>query len=230
MTIAFTLLVVGSYLLGSVPAAYLAAKFACGIDIREFGSGNIGAGNLIRATSQKTGAVVAAFDFFKGLVMVWAAQMVGLDLWQQVVVGLAAITGHNWPVFLRFNGGRGVITSVGVAFILIPWGIPVFCAVAAISLLIKTTPVPVLAAVAALPLLSWAMDKPLEVTGGLAVILLIMVIRRLTAPRKFPSPISIRELLINRFLFDRDIRDAKAWMNNEPDKPGQEKSVRKLEK
>lgn len=230
MTIAFTLLVVGSYLLGSVPAAYLAAKFACGMDIREFGSGNIGTGNLIKATSRKIGAVVAAFDFFKGLVMVWAAQTVGLDLWQQVVVGLAAIVGHNWPVFLKFNGGRGVVTSAGVAFILMPWGIPVFCAIAAISLIIKSTPVPVLAAIAALPLASWATGKPLEVTGGLAVILLIMVIRRLTAPRKFRSPISLREMLINRFLFDRDIRDAKAWMNSEPGASGQEKFTRKLEK
>jgi len=216
MTITFGLLVLGAYLLGSVPAAYLVVKWSRGIDIRQYGSGNIGASNIIKTTSKKLGASVAMYDLFKGVAMVWVAQLLDMGITEQVAVGLAVIIGHNWPVFLRFNGGRGVITSIGVAFFLMPWGIIVFIVVALPTLILKASPLPVLAAIAALPLASWGLCQPMAVTMGLLAIFLILVIRRLTAPRAVMTGLSYREIFINRLLFDRDIRDGKAWENRKP--------------
>ena len=121
MAIEFGLLILGAYLLGSVPAAYLAARWSRGIDIRQCGDGNVGSTNLMRLTSKRIAIPVVIFDLGKGALMVWIAQLVGLDIPQQVTVGLAAVIGHNWPVFLRFNGGRGIFTSLGVISILVPW-------------------------------------------------------------------------------------------------------------
>ncbi|GAH54098.1 unnamed protein product, partial [marine sediment metagenome] len=118
MAIEFGLLTLGAYLLGSVPAAYLAARWFRGIDIRQYGDGNVGASNLLRLTSKRIAIPVVIFDLGKGALMVWMAQLLGLDTTQQVTVGLAAVIGHNWPVFLRFNGGRGIFTSLGVISIL----------------------------------------------------------------------------------------------------------------
>jgi len=203
---------------GSVPAAYLAAKWSRGIDLRQYGSGHIGAGNLYRTTSsKKLTASVAIYDVCKGAVMVWAAQLVGLGITQQVIVGLAAIIGHNWSVFLRFNSGRGIATTLGVAFFLMPWGIVAFVVVALPTVVLRSSPLPVLCAIAALPLAGWVLNQPLAVILGLLAMFLIIVIRRLTAPRTaLTASVSSKELFVNRLLFDRDIRDAKAWVNRRP--------------
>ena len=227
MTIWFVLLVLGAYLLGSVPASYIAAKLFHGIDLRQIGTGQVGGGNLWRMTSWKLGLPVGLFDLSKGLVMVCVAESVGLDIVQQLVVGLAAIIGHNWPVFLRFNGGRGIGTTIGVVFILplindmTPWASAAFLAILIIgTLVVRSSPLPVFAAAAALPLVSWWFHEPLSIALGFLAILLVIVIKRLTAPRSADSAsISRSQLLVNRLFFDRDIRDRTGWMYRKPVKP-----------
>jgi len=217
------LLILGAYLLGSVPTAYLAAKWSRGIDIRRFSDGNVGATNLLRLTSKRIAIPVIIFDLGKGMVMVWTAQLLGLDTTQQVTVGLAAIIGHSWPVFLRFNGGRGILTTLGVVFILVPW-------LGLIALIIAYSMAPfrqlalgTIIAVASLPIFSWflpqlfGIEKPLPITVGFVAIFLLAVIRRLTAPRTIFTPsVSRGQLFVNRLLFDRDIRDRDAWINRRP--------------
>jgi len=212
-TVQFILLLIGSYLFGSVPLAYIIARWTRGIDLRRFSSGNIGASNLAKATSLYHAIPVGIFDLLKGTLMVFIARLLDFSVAQQVAVGLAAVVGHNWSVYLRFNGGRGVTTSLGVAFILMPWGVVVFVAIALFTLVKRTTPLPVLLAIAALPLASWLFHQPLAITLGLLAILLIMIIRRLTAPRsELSTSVKLGELLKNRLVFDRDIRDAKTWL------------------
>ena len=75
MAVEFALLILAAYLLGSVPAAYLVAKFSRGVDLRQYGSGNVGANNLLRLTSKRLALPVFVFDFGKGLAMVWVAQL-----------------------------------------------------------------------------------------------------------------------------------------------------------
>jgi len=217
------LLILGAYLLGSVPAAYLAAKWSRGIDIRRFSDGNVGATNLLRLTSKRIAIPVIIFDVGKGAVMVWTAQLLGLDTTQQITVGLAAIIGHSWPVFLRFNGGRGMLTTLGVVFILVPW-------LGLIALIIAYSMAPfrqlalgTIIVVASLPIFSWflpqlfGIEKPLPITLGFVAIFLLAVIRRLTAPQTIFTPsVSKGQLFVNRLLFDRDIRDRDAWVNRRP--------------
>jgi len=226
MSIEFVLLLIGAYLLGSVPTAYLAAKWSRGVDIRQYGSGNVGAANLLKLTSKWISIAVIIFDLVKPVVMVLVAKLIGLDISQQVAVGLLVLIGHNWPVFLRFSGGRGLLTILGIAFFLplinglIPWEIVAFLACAGTGLLIiHNIPLGTGSGVAAMPLASWIAGEPLEMTLGFLAMLLIMVIRRLTAPKTLvTASVPTGQLLINRLLFDRDIRDREAWIHRKPPK------------
>ena len=115
MTTWFALLTLGAYLLGSLPVHYIVARISRGIDLRKYGTGQVGTGNLWRMTrSWKIGVSVALFDICKGIAMVLVAEAVGLNITQQVIAGLATIVGHNWSVFLRFSGGRGIGTALGI--------------------------------------------------------------------------------------------------------------------
>jgi len=218
------LLTLGAYLLGAVPAAYLVGRLSRGIDLRRYGSGSIGASNLWQSTSRWIAMPIIPYDLGKGILAVWIAQLVGLDITQQVVVGLATIVGHNWSVFLRFGGGRGMLTTLGVALILpsinglVPWGIIVALIITIIgTFVIHNVPLGVGVAVAALPLVSWAVGDPLPITLGFLAIFLITVIKRLAMPRTaIAASLSNRQLLLNRLLFDRDIRDRKAWIHRGP--------------
>jgi len=197
--------------------AYLVAKYRFKQDIRKFGSGQVGGSNLFRSFSKKYGVLVAVYDIFKGIIMVLLAWLLGMDVWMQVAIGLAVIIGHNWPVFLKFNAGRGLASTVGVAFVLFPMGIPSFLIFALITLFVGSSPLPMLLAIASLPLTSLAMGESLSLTIGLSILWLLMVIRRLSAPKTERSKlVSKKQLYINRFLFDRDIRDAKAWIFHKP--------------
>jgi glycerol-3-phosphate acyltransferase PlsY len=223
----FVLLIIGAYLLGSVPTAYLVAKWRRGIDIRRFGSGNVGAANIVAAGSRWSSIIVIVFDLAKGFAPVYVAkEVIGLQQYQQVIVGLLAIAGHNWPVFLRFNGGRGILAALGVVFALAPWLALVLTVVAFAWLPFGQFAFGTLLALLLLPILSWAIPGPfvgersLVLTLGFAGILLIAVVRRLTAPRT-STGVPAAELVVNRLLFDRDIRDRKAWVSRKPlDGPG----------
>jgi glycerol-3-phosphate acyltransferase PlsY len=225
MAIGFGLLVLAAYLLGSVPAAYVAAKWSRGIDLRQYGSGNVGASNLLTITSKWITIPVIIFDVGKGAVMVWAtAQLIGPQaVAQQVTVGLAAIIGHNWPVFLRFNGGRGALTTIGVVFALTPWLALILVVVAFLFYPFRHLALGTTLSMAALPLCSWffwqplGIEEPLPVTLGFLAIFLIVLIRRLTVPRtSLSASVPPGQLVINRLLFDRDIRDREAWIKRKP--------------
>lgn len=112
-----------SYLAGSFPTAFLFAKFFKGMDIRKFGSGNVGATNAFRLLGPLPGAGVLLIDVAKGIIptTVFAGYLlrhqlvsVGHGLFFRFIFGLMVIAGHNWPIFLRFRGGKGVATSLGV--------------------------------------------------------------------------------------------------------------------
>ena len=227
MTTQFALLIVAAYLVGSVPAAYLVAKWSRGIDLRRYGSGNVGATNLLRITSKWVAIPVIIFDLGKGPAMVWAAQLLGLGIAQQVTVGLAAIIGHNWSIFLRFGGGRGILTTLGFIAILVPWLAPVALFIAYLFAPLRQLALGVLVALASLPIFSWFLSQPLGVeerlpiTVGFLLAFLIAVCKRLTAPRtSLTDSVTPGQLVVNRLLFDRDIRDREAWIHRTPYESG----------
>lgn len=107
--------VVVSYLIGSLSFSILIAKWVKGIDIRQHGSGNAGATNTLRVLGKGPGILVFALDIAKGVLAVWLGRWLADGyVWVPAICGLAAIIGHNWPVWFRFKGGKGIATTVGV--------------------------------------------------------------------------------------------------------------------
>jgi glycerol-3-phosphate acyltransferase PlsY len=218
MSYEFVLLSIAAYLLGSVPAAYLLAKCFYGIDIRKHGTGKIGASNVLRTTSKWLAIPVAIFDIGKGALMVWAAQLLVLGAAAQITVGIITIIGHNWPIFLRFQGGRGVFTSLGVITIISPWlGLIIFVMPYTLAPIRKVA-LGVFFALVSLPFFSYFLSQPLgiedrlPITLGFVAMSLIGLFKRLVTPRtELSKSVPLGELMINRLLFDRDIRDAKTW-------------------
>ncbi|MGA7669834.1 MAG: glycerol-3-phosphate 1-O-acyltransferase PlsY [Nitrolancea sp.] len=104
----------GSYLAGSIPAGLVFSRLLRGVDVRRKGSGNIGSANVFRVAGPGPAAATLAFDCVKGFVPVFIAQSLGLPLWALLVTGVFAVIGHNWSLFLRGRGGKGIATSVGV--------------------------------------------------------------------------------------------------------------------
>ena len=125
--LAFAVVVIGSYLLGSIPFGYLAGRIA-GIDIRNCGSGNVGATNVIRTLGKSYGYPVFALDFLKGFGAVKMSILIATRVqseWNSpemfgIVAAISSVLGHSFPVWLRFKGGKGVATSAGALLALAP--------------------------------------------------------------------------------------------------------------
>ena len=222
-SVEFILLIIGSYLLGSVPAAYLAVKWSRGTDIRKQGTGNVGAANVLSTGPKWLAIPVALFDIGKGAFCVWVAQLLDLGAAQQVTAGFFVVIGHNWPVFLRFRGGRGVFATLGVITILSPLLGLYTLVMPYLFAPFRYVALGVFFAYVSVPTLAWFLseplniEEPLPVTLGLVAIVLIGVSKRLLAPRTALSksmPLGV--LLFNRLLFDRDISDRKAWIYRSP--------------
>jgi glycerol-3-phosphate acyltransferase PlsY len=221
MVVQFILLAVGAYLLGSVPTAYLAIKSSRGVDIRKVGTGKVGAANILNAGPKWMAVPVALFDIGKGAMVVWIAKIIGLTTVQQVTVGLLAIVGHNWPIYLGFkSGGRGVSVSFGVISIL-SWEIGLIALICTYILApIKQVAFGVFIALISLPFLSYFLAKPfgivdrLPITCGFGVLTAMALSKRLVAHRtELSKNIPLRKVIVSRLLFDRDISDRRLWIS-----------------
>jgi glycerol-3-phosphate acyltransferase PlsY len=129
-----------AYLLGSIPTALIISKRIKDVDIRSVGDGNMGARNTFHQIGPKFGVRVAIIDFFKGALPVFLAYILRLDLGWQMLAGILAILGHDFPVFANFKGGQGTATSLGTMLVLFP--IPTVIGLAAygiIYLIIKNS-------------------------------------------------------------------------------------------
>jgi glycerol-3-phosphate acyltransferase PlsY len=120
--------IISSYLLGSIPMAYIFGKITKGIDLRQHGSGNLGATNAFRILGRGTGAIVLVLDILKGTLAVLFAKYIfyqsSAQISENLFLCLCAITvvsGHNWTIFMGFRGGKGIATSLGalIAFAII---------------------------------------------------------------------------------------------------------------
>ena len=129
-------LALGSYLLGSIPNGLVIAKFK-GIDLQKVGSGNIGATNVFRCVGKGWGIAAFVLDAVKGFVPAFVFPRLVADSpdWLGLACGIAAVAGHNWPVWLKFKGGKGVSTSAGMLLGIAPGaagiGLAVFALVVA---------------------------------------------------------------------------------------------------
>lgn len=171
-----------AYLLGSIPTGYLAGRMR-GIDIRQTGSGNIGATNVFRVLGIPAGVIVLVIDGLKGyaacawvadLVMHWFPSQVGQGDALRITAGLAAILGHNFTCWLKFRGGKGIATSAGVLAALVPGALSiVLCLWMSVFAITRYVSLASIYASFALPFATWITQRSVAhtlVTAAMAAL------------------------------------------------------------
>ncbi|MEW6095171.1 MAG: glycerol-3-phosphate 1-O-acyltransferase PlsY [bacterium] len=171
------LIIIVSYIIGSIPTAYLVGRIYGKVDIRTVGSGNVGASNVYRVVGKVAGIGVLIIDILKGLLPVYVVSLLGFDTIHKVVAGLGAISGHTWTIFLKFKGGKGVATGLGVFLGLTP--IPVLIVLVVFVLVVAISKYIALGSIIGALLLSLLLlffeKENIIKTFGLAVSLLIVI-------------------------------------------------------
>ena len=216
------ILIAGAYLIGSIPTGYLVSKYAAGIDIRDYGSGNVGAANVVEHVGKWHGILQGAFDcLVKGLLPVLVGKLVGVELWAQGAAGFAAVAGHNWSPFLRMTGGRGVSVAVGAAL-----GLGMFWEILILGLAVFTVGRLLtrdigfwtFAAMLVIPVVGLAFRRESEVILTIVFICLMMFLKRLTANwERPPSEYPIQNVLMYRLVWDRDVPKRVEWTERRPE-------------
>lgn len=219
MTTTWIIMIAAGYLLGSIPASLLIAKTR-GIDLRREGTYQVGAGNVWRTASHRLGLTVGIYDFCKGAALVLYSFWLGLDPTQQLAVGIAVVVGHNWPLFLKFHGGRGIATSGGVILVM-PfvnsspiWGVMAYLFILIGAMLVyRSSPVAILIGVTIQPIVTAATGGAFSLTIAYLALLVLVIIKRLTAQAsKESASVPFWQLMMNRLIWDRDIADRAAWV------------------
>ena len=155
-----------SYAIGSIPTAYLFTRYLLGRDIRQMGDFNSGAANVFRNVSAKAGMAVGAIDIIKGAVVIVLAKLLVDDAEMEMMAGGAVLMGHIFPVHLRFRGGRGAATAVGVLIASLPIiGLPVGAFGLLLLYFTRKAIYPLAVFLIAIPVLAW----PVGYSVGLAV-------------------------------------------------------------
>jgi acyl phosphate:glycerol-3-phosphate acyltransferase len=166
------------YGLGSLPLGFLVANRLKGIDLRRVGSGNVGATNVYRTAGLAIALLVVAIDVAKGAMSIVLAARMMPGPGGPVTVGVAAIIGHIYPVWLRFRGGKGVATACGVFLMLAPVATAMAAAAFVVTVWItRYVSLGSVVATTALPPLAWAFDLPLPVVAGGTIAALVIIPR-----------------------------------------------------
>jgi glycerol-3-phosphate acyltransferase PlsY len=208
------------YLVGSIPAAYVIARFMKGIDIRTVGSGNVGGSNVAVQVGLLPSLVTLLFDMLKGALAIAILRGAGASGATQMAAGIASIAGHNWPLWLGFVGGRGIATTGGVLFMFGPLETIIAGLLLGVGTLVfRQGAIATVLVFAAWPVLAVWFGRPAEVVAGSLVIWLIIVLRRLQGSPGVTHSVPGEHIYWNRFWLDRDIGDEETWVR-------QTKSVR----
>lgn len=215
-----------AYLLGGVPTAFVLAKLVKGVDIRGYGSGNVGGSNVFYHVGKRWGVLVGVLEIVvKGALPVYVGHYaLGLDRSSPLLLGvpLLAVAGHNWSPYLKLQGGRGVGVVVGTLFAMSPWLFVAFMAVGlpgwavtrsmGVWVLISLTLLPVWAV-----LLAVLHDEPTMLSFYCLGLLGLVVAKRLLSNwTPFPEGSRKRRVLFNRLFRDRDVDDRAEWVHRIP--------------
>ncbi len=155
------LMILIGYLLGAVPTAYLTGRILWGRDIRRMGDENAGAANAYRELGAKAGVAVGIIDAAKGAAVILIAQAANMSQVAVLFTGLAAVIGHNWPVFLGFRGGRGVSITIGILLVLVTLPMLILALPTLLILIFRRNVTPSMAFLfITLPLVDWLLHMP----------------------------------------------------------------------
>lgn len=225
-------LYLAAYLLGSVPTAYMIGRLVRGIDIRRYGSGNVGGGNVIQHVGRKWFVPQLISDaLVKGAGTIWfSVYVLGIEWNSPLLVGppLLVLTGNNWSPFLKMQGGRGLGVAAGTLLAFSP-------AILAIVLVIyfgghlltRGAAVWALVALVSLPVLFYVFPAGLKMADGLTMIwyslgvLGLVLLKRLSSNwTPLPADLPRRKVFFNRLVRDRDVDDREQWVGRIPDATG----------
>jgi len=212
------LIVLSGYLIGSIPTAYLVGRWIKGIDLREYGSGTVSGSMVFEHVARWLIVPVGLFDVFKGASSTWLGIEIMKEPFRAAIAGIAAVIGHNWPIFLNFTGGRGLSPFMGVLLILFPPGVIWMLAFMGIGYLLGDSAPWSLASLVSLPLLNNWLNGIAAINFCAGAIILITLIKRLEANKR-PLPQDEKErkkVIFYRLIFDRDIQNHKEWINRVP--------------
>jgi len=175
------------YLLGSIPSAYITTRLATGKDIRQMGGGNVGGLNTYREVGAWPAVAVGIIDVSKGAAAVAIAHwLLGLSLAFVLLAGLGAVIGHNWMVWLKFSGGKGMGPAIGTLFVVMPlygyWqGIPIFLGIILIPFIItRNVALSMGTGLVFLPLITWLGTKS-GIATTMAIILGLVIATKFLA-------------------------------------------------
>ncbi len=213
------------YLVGGVPTGWLFAHWKrFGLDVRRYGSGNIGTSNVYRHAGIDVAVFVGPLQFAQGFVPVLVARLLGYPISVAMLVAVAAVVGNGWPVYLRFNGGRGVAVATGAVAAVSLAGLIAVLVCYAWGAIRGHIAIAVLAAFAVLPVVTFSVDRPdgLAEAIGFCGILVLLMLRRLEGlphdARTYGHP---GRLARRRLIFDE--RPGRPLMGRRTD-PGAETS------
>jgi len=208
--------VVLGYLLGSIPTAYIVTRLARGSDVRQLGGGNVGGLNVYREVGFLPAVVVAIVDLGKGAAAVAIAYwLLDLEVYFVLAAALAVVVGHNWMLFLKFSGGKGMGPAIGGLFVLLPlYGYPLglaffFAVVFILFIITRNVALSLGAGLLSLPFIAWlGMQSIPEQTE----FIIFSVVLGLVILAKFiPTAVAAaaRTRGVKGFIFDRGRRDTK---------------------
>ena len=209
-------LILAGYLLGSIPTAYIAGKWLKGVDIRRYGSGTVSGSMVWEHISRWILFPVGIFDIAKGAFPAWLGLEIGVGESVAAAAGLAAVVGHNWPIYLSFTGGRGLSPFLGLLLVIFPWGFPWLLAFLAVGSLLGDSAPWALAGIATMPFLVYWADGPRATYWAIGGMLLLTLAKRLEANRR-PLQSPRLQVIFLRLFFDRDIPSHRQWIDRTPD-------------
>jgi glycerol-3-phosphate acyltransferase PlsY len=184
-----------------------------GVDIRDYGSGNVGASNVWQSVSKALVVPVGVAQIAQGLAGVLVARALGHGAGVQVAAGLAAVFAHNWNPWLGLRGGRGVGLALGFMLALSLPVLVAFTLIAVAGVPLRRIPGMMLAAIAAMPLTALVAGAPAATTAGFAALAVLLIAKRVAA-NGLPEPQYQRPgVWLARLVYDRDIRDRETWVH-----------------
>ena len=215
--------IVVGYLLGSIPSAYIAVRLIKGKDIRQLGGGNVGARNAFQQAGRGAGVAVGIFDVGKGAAAVAIAQwLLGVPLGAisiaqyslgapetfVLLAGLAAIAGHIWSIYLKFTGGNGLATTIGVLAVLMPRELLITLAITLILIVFTRNPVlSVNIGLISVPISTWLLEKSGLMVTFTIIVLLMLVLHFLPTAMTAVAKAGSKQNLVNELLRrDKDKR------------------------
>ncbi len=218
-----TALYIGCYLLGSIPTAYIIGKLVRGVDIRGYGSGNVGGANLYEHVGKRwvVPLVIAEIVIKGGLPIVFSIYVLDIDRSSAFLIGvpLLTIAGNNWSAFLKLQGGRGITVAVGTMLVLSPILWLAFAVIAFGGWVVtRSSGLWVLIALVLLPVVAFLAEDNVNLVWYCLGMLGIIALKRLSSNwPPFPDDISRKRVLLNRLVRDRDVSDRTGWVRRIPE-------------